>query len=340
MHKHIKESEQMKIVYGPVPSWRLGRSLGIDVTLPPKTCTFNCVYCQLGPTIRHVSTSENIRFNVTAKNLAEELSRKIREINVKTLDFVTFSGTGEPTLNPNLGDLITTVKKLLPGISVAVLTNSSLINLQSVRKALMKADLVAAKLDAGDQQTFKSINRPAKGVPNIDKIIEGIKEFKKGYRGILALQVMLIKSEDPSFRANTEGEAFQKLIEVIKEVEPDQVELNTPLRPPSEKHVEPVSTVFLEKVVKTLSDTIGGENIFAVGIREAQFRPKKVFIGSRQQLEKEILEMLKRRPCRIKDISIALGVNVREIEECIKVLMQNRRMKVVESKRGTFYYVR
>ena len=134
MHKHIKGSDEMSIIYGPVPSWRLGRSLGVDITLQPKTCTFNCVYCQLGQTIRQVSTSKHLHFNVANKSLSEELRRKIKEIDVKTLDFITFSGTGEPTLNSQLGEMIVTVKKLLPEIPVAVLTNSSLINLQSVQK--------------------------------------------------------------------------------------------------------------------------------------------------------------------------------------------------------------
>ena len=174
------------IIYGLVPSWRLGRSLGIDLLCAPgKTCSSDCVYCQLGRTSN--PTIEREEFVSLAK-----LSEELKEIRGITADYVTFSGTGEPTLTGNLGQAIELAKSILP-LPIAVLINSSLISREDVRHDLAKADMVVATVDAHNQESFRQINRPVAGILLSD-IIEGVKLFKGKFVGKLCLQIMFIET--------------------------------------------------------------------------------------------------------------------------------------------------
>lgn len=203
-----------KYIYGPVPSWRLGSSLGIDLlSQEEKICNFDCVYCQLGPTKKY--TLER-KIYVTVEKVVEELE----ELPDTNIDYVTFSGRGEPTLAANLGEAIKTVK-LIRKEPIAVLTNSSLMWLDGVRKELILADFVVAKLDACSSESLQEINRPAKGI-GFRAILEGIKEFKKGYRGKLALQIMFIETNEHD---------VNKYIYLANYINPDEIQVNTPLRP-------------------------------------------------------------------------------------------------------------
>ena len=207
------------IIYGPVPSWRLGRSLGIDL-LPPdgKTCSFNCIYCQLGRTTN--PTTERREF-VSLAQLAEELNGIASEARQSLIaDYVTFSGTGEPTLASNLSQAIKLAKSILP-LPVAVLTNSSLMSRQDVRHDLARADVVVAKLDAHNQELFTQINRHISGLL-FDDMIEGIKLFRREFRGKLCLQIMFIEA-NKSFAP--------EIAQIASSLSPDEVQLNTPLRP-------------------------------------------------------------------------------------------------------------
>jgi len=202
------------VIYGPVPSWRLGRSLGIDLLgTEGKTCPFDCVYCQLGRT--SYSLIDRREF-VSIKRLAEELE------SVKGLDinYVTFSGMGEPTLASNLGRAIELVKSVSP-FPVAVLTGSSLMMNKEVRQELALADTVVAKLDAPNEELFREINRPASNL-TLKDIVSGISKFRHEYRGRLVLQIMFIAAN-----MHYAGE----LARMAESLSPDEVELNTPLRP-------------------------------------------------------------------------------------------------------------
>jgi len=202
------------IIYGPVPSWRLGRSLGIDlVSTKGKTCSFDCVYCQLGKTIHRVNRRDEF---VSLDLLADEFE-SIKEIPI---DYVTFSGVAEPTLASNLGQAIDLTKSKL-GFPVAVLSNSSLMFLEDVRHDLAHADVVVAKLDAPDEALFQSINRPVAGI-SFDQTMEGIRKFRREYPGILALQMMFM---------NTNKGSASHMAALAEEIKPDEVQLNTPLRP-------------------------------------------------------------------------------------------------------------
>ncbi len=204
----------MSIIYGPVPSWRLGRSLGIDL-LPPggKTCTFDCIYCQLGRTVR--PTAERADF-VSLDDLARELDL-VRGVRA---DYVTFSGMGEPTLAANLGDAIRLARRTLD-LPVAVLTNSSLMTGEDVRRDLASADVVVAKLDAPDERLFQRVNRPLPPF-SVNETIEAICVFREAYGGRLALQIMFVEAN---------RNAGRPLAAVAAQLAPDEVQINTPLRP-------------------------------------------------------------------------------------------------------------
>jgi len=206
-------SELKKVIYGPVPSWRLRRSLGVDLLSRPKTCSFDCTYCQLGPT-RHKLTRRQ-EFVPTSRVIAE--LEALREVAV---DFVTFSGMGEPTLASNLGEAIVEASARIRA-PVAVLTNSSLIADPAVRAELALADFVVAKLDAPDEDLFRRVNRPAQGI-TLQAVVEGLRQFRRQHQGRLAAQVMFY--QDNQDRAS-------EIAALVSSLHPDEVQVNTPLRP-------------------------------------------------------------------------------------------------------------
>jgi len=201
------------IIYGPVSSWRLGRSLGFDILSPGgKTCSFDCTYCELGATVHPLT--ERREFVKLA-----ELKRELQEVKSIEADYATFAGGGEPTLASNLGEAISIVKLAL-GLPVAVLTNSSLMNKDDVRRDLALADLVIAKVDAPNEKIFKTVNKPFRG-QTLSQILESIRRFRSEYKGKLAIQMMFVDAN--------KGCAEEMAI-IARELSPDEVQINTPLR--------------------------------------------------------------------------------------------------------------
>ncbi len=250
-----------KVIYGPVASWRLGRSLGVDmVSQAEKTCSFDCVYCQLGPTRR--LTRERRVFVPVAK-LQEEMER----LPSLEVDYVTFSGTAEPTLAANLGEAILAVRQRLSA-PVAVLTNSSFMSDSEVRGALALADKVVAKLDAPSWELLHIVNRPAPGI-TFEGILDGLGRFREEYQGVFALQMM--------FYEGNRGYAGA-LADLARELDPDEIEVNTPLRPCA---VEPLAREEMAEIMEHFSD------LPAISVYEAE-RP------SVEPLDRK--ETLRRRP--------------------------------------------
>jgi wyosine [tRNA(Phe)-imidazoG37] synthetase (radical SAM superfamily) len=203
-----------KYIYGPVLSWRLGSSLGIDpISKGRKVCSFDCVYCQIGKT--GLFTEERKKF-IEIKEIIAELVM----LPPLKIDYITFSGAGEPTLAENLGEMMRAVK-LIRKEPIAVITNGSLMGLDEVRKELALADFVVVKLDACSPESLQEINRPAKGI-EFDSILDGIKEFRKEYKGKLALQIMFIENNKQD---------INQYIYLVNYIKPDEVQVNTPLRP-------------------------------------------------------------------------------------------------------------
>lgn len=202
------------VVYGLVPSWRLGKSLGIDmVSTDRKTCSFDCVYCQLGKTKNQL----NQRKEFVPLHVLEKELMKIKRIDA---DYATFSGMGEPTLASNLGDAIRLTRSILK-LPIAVLTNSHLIVNEDVRNDLQLADIVVAKIDASREEIFQQINRPY-GKNTLSDILNSIKSFRKNYRAKLALQMMFI---------DLNKNYADEMAKIAMDISPDEVQINTPLRP-------------------------------------------------------------------------------------------------------------
>lgn len=227
------------IIYGPVPSWRLGKSLGIDLLCAQgKICSFDCVYCQLG---RTTTPSTRRGEFVSIARLTEEL----KGVKGIAADYVTFSGTGEPTLADNLGQAIDVAKSILH-LPTAVLTDSSLMPREDVRDALAKADVVVAKLDAHRQELFRQVNRPMAGIVLAD-IIEGIRLFRSRFTGKLCLQIMLIEANK-----DFAGE----IARISSSLSPDEVQLNTPLRPCAVKPVTPAQMASIKGEFAKLGNVV------------------------------------------------------------------------------------
>ncbi len=221
-----------QFIYGPVYSWRLGRSLGVDpLSTESKTCNMDCIYCQLGKT---PATSNERKEYIQPQQLLDE----IKQIPLHFVDYITFSGRGEPTLAKNLGDMIRAVKAARHE-KVAVITNGLLLDNEDVRQDLMLADFVLIKLDAGNQEDFESID----GVDaDFNSIVEGIKTFRRSFKGKMALQVMVIDQN---------VDHIKDIAMLARHISPDEVQLNTPLRPSG---VKPIDQSRMERVKRTFED--------------------------------------------------------------------------------------
>lgn len=216
------EQPQYKYIYGPVSSWRIGKSLGIDpISSSQKTCTFDCVYCQAGKT--EFFTGEREIF-VSTEDLVDEL-RSLPEI---AIDYITFAGNGEPTLAKNLGEMIRAVR-IFRKEKIAVITNASLIDRKDVQDDLLAADLVEAKLDACSVSSFNQVSRPAAGIL-WENILGGIKTFRKIFRGRLVLQIMFVR---------TNQALAAEIAQLARDIGPDEIEINTPLRLSPVKPLDP-----------------------------------------------------------------------------------------------------
>lgn len=206
--------KELRYIYGPVSSWRLGVSLGIDLlSTQEKICNFDCIYCQLGKT-RVYNTERKLYVST------EQVINELVHFPVRKIDYITFSGRGEPTLAKNLGEVIEAVKKLRKE-PIAVLTNSTLFCEESVRRELAKADFVIAKLDAASAASFQEINRPGRGI-YFEQIVESINIFRQQDKVRLGLQIMFIAQNK---------ECVGDLIQICGQIQPDEIEINTPLRP-------------------------------------------------------------------------------------------------------------
>ena len=205
---------KFKYIYGPVYSWRLGMSLGIDpLTTQKKICNYDCIYCQLGRTTEFYTERENfVR--------VEDILAEIGTLPPGRIDYYTFSGRGEPTLAKNLGAMIAAVREKTNG-KIAVITNAALIDQKEVQDDLMLADIVLVKLDACDDESLSVVDIPAPGL-RFRNMVEGIKAFRERYAGRLALQIMFIE-ENKKYA--------QAIAGVAREIGADEIQINTPLRP-------------------------------------------------------------------------------------------------------------
>ncbi|MGQ9465219.1 MAG: radical SAM protein [bacterium] len=302
-----------RFIYGPVPSRRLGYSLGID-PIPFKTCTYNCIYCQLGKTT--YQTTKQIKY-LQANEILADLKKALKHNT--NIDFITLSGSGEPTLNINLGNFIKAIKKIT-SIPVAVITNSSLIHKKNVQQALLLADVVMPTFTTAYSKTFKKIHRPDQSI-TLKKVIKGLIEFRKIYPGKIWLELMLVKGYNDS------KQELDALKNIVKKINPDKIQLNTVVRPPSEKYARALSLSALNRIKKML-----GGNCEVV----AKFRKSPNRLKSKNR-EKIILGYLKRRPGTLNDLSKSTGMNVNELIKNLTHLLATKKI-VKRNYGGKIFY--
>jgi wyosine [tRNA(Phe)-imidazoG37] synthetase (radical SAM superfamily) len=300
-------------LFGPILSRRLGRSLGIDI-VPLKTCSYNCVYCQLGPTA--TTTLERRRYVDPAAVLAEV--EDFRSHGGDT-DYATFSGSGEPTLSSDLGDLIVGIKERLH-VPVAVLTNGSLLWDPVVRADLARADLVCPTLDAADAETFRRINRPHPSV-DFDRMVQGLVDFTREFAGAVWLEVFLVEG------VNTSAAQIGGIRRLVERIAPARVQLNTAVRPAAEADVHAIRLERLEEYRQAFGPT-------------AELIPSPRLVqeaGKFQADQDRLLAAVARHPATAADLAAALDMNTDEVSKCLTALVSQRRL-AAEERQGEIYY--
>ncbi len=305
-----------KHLFGPVPSRRLGISLGVDL-VPHKVCSLNCIYCEVGRTTNlTIERKEYIPLNDILTELKDYLNNK------PELDYITFSGAGEPLLHNGIGKIITFIKENYPQYTLALLTNSTLLYDENVRKEILGIDLLLPSLDAVSKKVFKKLNRPNSKLDN-EKIIEGLIKFSKDFSGKIWLEVFIIPG------LNDTKEELELLKNAIKKIAPDQVQLNTLDRPGTESWIEPVSKNRMEEIAELLKP-LPVEII-------AKFQSRNKIRSYHKDVEQQIIETIKRRPCTDKDLSEMLGIHINEINKYLSELLHEGSVTSQQQERGTFF---
>lgn len=309
----VSGSSGQQAVFGPVPSRRLGLSLGVDLVYP-KTCPLDCIYCELGRTTMHTAQRGLFR---DADEVLAQVEKRLGEMETPP-DFVTLAGSGEPTLHLELGRVISELKRMSP-CRVAVLTNGVLMTDPQVRRDLTGADVVIPSLDAVDQKIFETINRPAPGLI-ISEIIEGLKAFAREYGGRLWLEILLASG------INDAPEHLAALAATAQEIGPELVQLNTVIRPPAVPGVGALSLERLEEIAAGfgLPCTVTAP-------------PRAASAGDRGDLERQVQEMTRRRPCTISDVAAMAGVQPERAERLLHELARQGKVRAEDFGGEIFY---
>lgn len=309
----------MKYLFGPVPSRRLGVSLGVDL-VPHKVCSLNCVYCEVGRTTNlTIQRKEYVPLDEVLKELEEYLSQD------PDLDFITFSGQGEPSLNSGLGRVIDFIKDKYPRYKVAVLTNGTLFWDEKVRAEVMRADVLLPDLDAVSELAFLKVNRPAPEL-KIDRIIEGLIKLRQEFKGRIYIEVFLVPGLN-----DTESE-LNLLKQTLQKIKPDIIQLNTLDRPGTESWVRPLSRERLEEILEFFSP-LPAEII-------ASPQSRKKIQSFNQDISEQILETIKRRPSTDKDLCAILGLHPNELNKYLSELIDAGKIESEELPRGVFFKVK
>lgn len=287
----------MKYIFGPVASRRLKRSLGIDL-IPYKTCSFDCIYCEVGRTTN--KTIERKEY-IPPEKIIGELKEYLEQATI-TPDYITLGGSGEPTLHSRIGVIISEIKKITT-IPVAVLTNSSLLYQDEVKEDLLGADVILPSLDTVAKPLFEYLNRPHPSL-QINEIVKGLKDFRKAFQGEIWLEILFCLG------VNDSKEEIKALSEAIQEINPDKIQLNSVDRPPAEDYVFSTPIEKLAEIQKEFGE-------------KAEIIAGQIFdspTGTILDGNIWILNLLKRRPCTLRDISKALGIHQNELVKLLDIL--------------------
>ncbi|MBW1721442.1 MAG: radical SAM protein [Deltaproteobacteria bacterium] len=303
----------MSHVFGPVPSRRLGLSLGVDL-VPRKTCTFDCLYCQVGRTTRKIIEPGSL---VPIEPVIDELRKSLETVSP---DAVTFSGSGEPTLHSGIGRIMEAVRKMTE-TKIALLTNGSLLWKKDIREGILSADTIMPTLSSANEETFRTIHRPHPDL-GLQLIITGLHALRKEFKGEFALEVILLAGLNDSDRE------IEGLKEVIDGLSPDRIQLNTVARPPADAGALPLDMPRLEKIKSFLGER--SEIIADVSFAKGHDR--------RYRLAADVLEMALRRPVRAEDVARTQGIRAQEAESILEGLVHKGRLSR-ENHGGDVFYV-
>jgi wyosine [tRNA(Phe)-imidazoG37] synthetase (radical SAM superfamily) len=304
-----------RYVYGPVPSRRLGRSLGVDL-VPFKTCSYDCVYCQLGRTTNPtVERKEYVPVDAVLAELAGRLPR------APAPDFIGLAGSGEPTLHARIGDVIAGIKRMTD-IPVAVLTNGSMLWVPEVRAGLERADLVLPSLDAGDARGFERVNRPHRDI-SFHRMIEGLIVFAEGFRGAIWLEVFVLAGITDT------PEEIGRIAAIVERIHPARVQLNTVARPPAEEDARVVPADRLDELRRSFSVPC---DVIAESRRIVPADP----VGGGGVAER-IVDLLARRPCTVEGLAVGLGLPPNEVVKHLEVLSAGGAVRPVRREDTVFY---
>ncbi|HNQ22872.1 MAG TPA: radical SAM protein [Phycisphaerae bacterium] len=285
-------------VFGPVPSRRLGRSLGVDL-VPYKTCPYDCIYCQLGATThRTIERGPYVAISGVLRELEDRFRAGVAP------DYITLSGSGEPTLQEGLALLISGIRRLSDR-PIAVLTNGALLWRQDVQAELLGADLVIPSLDAGDEEMFQRVNRPHPQL-RFEQVVEGLRTFCRQFHGQVWLEVFLLAG------LTTAADEVQKIGALLEGVPLDRIQLNTVSRPPSEAVARPASVEELLRAARLLGER--AEVIAEHAASETE--------GTAVARAEEIIALLQRRPCTLDDLVAGLGVHRLEAAKHVERLVR------------------
>jgi len=306
-------------LFGPVPSRRLGISLGIDL-VPMKTCTLDCIYCECGRTTD--LTVDRKEYVPLDKVKAEYLHYLAHHPGP---DYVTFSGSGEPTLNRRIGEIIRFIQSQKPEVSVAVLTNGTLFSDRQVRIELKEASVVIPSLDAATDKVFRKINRP---YPRLNTItmIDGLVRFRQEYPGQLWLEVFILPG------LNDTTAELTALKQAIERIAPDRIQLNTLDRPGTVNNIRAADRGELERVL----DFWNLKNAEII----AHAPERKKLASYRKDSEAAILEIIARRPCTLEDLTQIVGLHTNEVNKYLDVMEADKKIEVVKQDRGFFYRIK
>lgn len=301
----------MSHVFGPVPSRRLGRSLGVDL-VPFKTCSFDCIYCQLGRTTnRTIERREWVPLDAVLGEVKEKLASKP--------DYITLSGSGEPTLYARLGALVDGIRAMTD-TPIAVLTNGSLLWQEEVRRDLAHAHLVVPSLDAGSALMYEAVNRPHPEV-TFERLVSGLMAFRREYAGQMWLEVLLVGGR------TADVAEVERIRECLNAIRPDRVQVNTVVRPPAETYAAGVTPERLQALAELLDPQAEVVCDFQGVHRRAEF-------AATAQI---VLQMLERRPCTVSDVAEGLGIHRNEAVKHIEDLASAGRAVAVLSAGRTYY---
>ena len=308
-----------KYLFGPVPSRRLGISLGVDL-VPRKVCTLDCVYCEVGKTTKLTLDRKEY---IKTDRIKEELTDYFK--NNPDPDFITFSGSGEPTLNIHIGEILQFIKENKPAIPVAVLTNATLFYDKNVRDAIVGADVVLPSLDAATDEAFKKINRPHEEL-SIEKYIAGLVEFRKEFKGKIWLEIFIL----PGY--NDDEQELTGLKNAILKIKPDSIQINTLDRPGTITGLRGATREELQRVVDFWQ--LPNVEIIAAAKQRTEVQ------SYRKDAETAILETIARRPCTVDDLTSILGMHINEVNKYLDVLDADNKIETIEQQRGVFYQLK